>query len=95
MSTALQNSGVRILEHAGTIERFGPCPAGVRLVYSGRCAVAHRRDACRRRGRLVANTDGLDLAAAGVQTDPRGYIKVDSRLRVAHLASAFWRRLGT
>ena len=29
----------------------------------------------------VANTDGLDLAAAGVQTDPRGYIKVDSRLR--------------
>jgi pyruvate/2-oxoglutarate dehydrogenase complex dihydrolipoamide dehydrogenase (E3) component len=29
----------------------------------------------------VANTDGLDLAAAGVQTDPRGYIKVDPRLR--------------
>ena len=29
----------------------------------------------------VANTDGLDLAAAGVETDPRGYIKVDSELR--------------
>ena len=29
----------------------------------------------------VANTDGLDLAAAGVQTEQRGYIKVDSQLR--------------
>lgn len=29
----------------------------------------------------VANTEGLDLDAAGVQTDDRGYIKVDSRLR--------------
>ena len=29
----------------------------------------------------VANTDGLDLAAVGVETDPRGYIKVDSQLR--------------
>ena len=31
----------------------------------------------------VANTDGLDLAAAGVQTDSRGYIQVDSRLRTS------------
>ncbi len=29
----------------------------------------------------VANTDPLDLAVAGVETDPRGYIKVDSQLR--------------
>ncbi len=53
MSTALQASGVRILEHAGTIERFEPCPAGVRLVYSRKgCARACRRDARRRRGGL-------------------------------------------
>ncbi|MDQ0466872.1 pyruvate/2-oxoglutarate dehydrogenase complex dihydrolipoamide dehydrogenase (E3) component [Caulobacter ginsengisoli] len=31
-------------------------------------------------GRLP-NSDGLDLAAAGVETDARGYIKVDDRLR--------------
>lgn len=82
MSTALQNSGVRILEHAGTIERFEPCPAGVRLVYSRSGAQSHV-DATLAVVAVgwVANTDGLDLAAAGVQTDPRGYIKVDSRLR--------------
>ena len=53
MSTALQASGVRVLEHAGTIERFEPSPAGVRLVYSGSDAQArNRRDAGRGRGRL-------------------------------------------
>ena len=73
---------MQILEHAGTIERFEPCPAGVRLVYSRNGAQAHV-DATLAVVAVgwVANTDGLDLAAAGVQTDPRGYIKVDSRLR--------------
>ena len=82
MTAALQGSGVRILEHAGTIERFEPCPAGVRLVYSRNGAQAHV-DATLAVVAVgwVANTDGLDLAAAGVQTEPRGYIKVDSRLR--------------
>ena len=82
MSTALQASGVRVLEHAGTIERFEPSPAGVRLVYSGSDAQA-QIDATLAVVAVgwVANTDGLDLAAAGVETDPRGYIKVDSQLR--------------
>ena len=82
MSTALEASGVRILEHAGTIERFEPCPAGVRLVYSGSGAHAHV-DATLAVVAVgwVANTEGLDLAAAGVQTEQRGYIKVDSQLR--------------
>ena len=31
----------------------------------------------------VANTDGLDLDAAGVQSDSRGFIQVDSRLRTS------------
>ena len=82
MSTALEASGMRILEHAGTIERFEPSPAGVRLVYSGSGAYAHV-DATLAVVAVgwVANTDGLDLAAAGVQTEQRGYIKVDSQLR--------------
>lgn len=82
MSSALQGSGVRILEHAGTIERFEPSPAGVRLVHSKNGTQAHL-DATLAVVAVgwVANTDGLDLAAAGVQTDPRGYIKVDSQLR--------------
>ena len=82
MSSALQGSGVRILEHAVTIERFEPSPAGVRLVHSKNGTQAHL-DATLAVVAVgwVANTDGLDLAAAGVQTDPRGYIKVDSQLR--------------
>ncbi len=82
MSTALQGSGVRILERAGTIERFEPCAAGVRLVYSRSGAQAHV-DATLAVVAVgwVANTSGLDLAVAGVQTDSRGYIQVDSRLR--------------
>ena len=82
MSTALQGSGVRILERAGTIERFEACAAGVRLVYSTGGAQAHI-DATLAVVAVgwVANTDGLDLAVAGVQTDSRGYIEVNCVLR--------------
>ena len=82
MSTALQASGVRVLEHAGTIERFEPARAGVRLVHSrsGEIAQLDAALAVIAVG-WVANTDDLDLAAAGVETDPRGYITVDSQLR--------------
>ena len=31
----------------------------------------------------VADTAGLNLAAAGVETDPRGYVRVDEYLRTA------------
>ena len=82
MSSALQASGVRVLEDAGTIERFEPSPTGVRLVASGSDGPAHI-DATLAVVAVgwVANTDGLDLAAVGVETDPRGYIEVDSQLR--------------
>ncbi len=81
MSAALQESGVEILEHAGTIERFDPCADGVRLVYStnGERAQIDATLAVVAVG-WVANTSGLNLAAAGVQTERRGYIEVDSRL---------------
>ena len=80
----VQGAGVRILERAGTIERFEPCPAGVRLVYS-RSGAQARVDAALAVVAVgwVANTDGLDLAAAGVRTDARGYIQVDAQLRTS------------
>ena len=82
MSTALQGSGLRILEDAGTIERFEHCPAGVRLIYS-KSGAQQQIDATVVVVAVgwVANTEALELAAAGVQTDPRGYIEVDSQLR--------------
>ena len=82
MSTALQASGVRVLEHAGTIERFEPSSSGVRLAYSGSDAPAEI-DATVAVVAVgwIADTERLELEVAGVETDPRGYIKVDSQLR--------------
>ena len=82
MGTALRTSGLRLLEDAGRIEGFEPCPTGVRLVYtkSGARAQIDASVAVVAAG-WVANTHELDLAAAGVQTDPRGYIWVDPDLR--------------
>lgn len=82
MSTALQGSGMRVVEDAGTIERFERSSAGVRVVYSRRGAL-HHIDAAVAVVAIgwVANTDGLNLAAAGVRTDARGYVEVDSQLR--------------
>jgi pyruvate/2-oxoglutarate dehydrogenase complex dihydrolipoamide dehydrogenase (E3) component len=63
-------------------ERCEPCPVGVRLIYV-------KNDA--RNGidvtaavvavGWVANTAGLNLPAAGVQTNQRGYVPVHPQLR--------------
>jgi pyruvate/2-oxoglutarate dehydrogenase complex dihydrolipoamide dehydrogenase (E3) component len=82
MSTALQSSGVRVVEDAGSIERFEQSPAGVRVVYTKGGAQDYI-DAAVAVVAIgwVANTDGLNLAAAGVRTDARGYVEVDSQMR--------------
>ena len=84
MSRALQASGLRVLEDAGTIDRFEKCPAGVRLIYS-KGGARKQLDSTMVVAAIgwVANTDGLDLDAAGVQSDSRGFIQVDSRLRTS------------
>jgi dihydrolipoamide dehydrogenase len=79
---ALQSSGMEVLEDAGTIERFERCRAGVRLIYAKHDA----REMIEATVVVVAvgwvaNTAALNLAAAGVQTDQRGYVQVDSQLR--------------
>ena len=79
---ALQASGIRVLEQAGTIERFESCPAGVRLIYTKAGTQEHvEATVAVVAAGWVANTAGLDLAAAGVETDQRGYVRVDSQLR--------------
>ena len=91
VSAALKALGIRILEDAGTIERFESCPTGVRLIYTKSDTRQHV-DATVAVVAVgwVANTAGLDLAAAGVQTDQRGYVWVDSQLRttVPHIFAA-------
>lgn len=84
VSAAVQSSGIQVLEDAGTIERFEPSLTGVRLIYAKRGAreIIDATVAVVAVG-WVANTAGLNLAVAGVQTDHRGYVQVDSQLRTA------------
>ena len=79
---ALAESGIEVIENAGTIDRFERCAVGVRLIRSsgdGRRSV-DAAVAVVAAG-WVAATAGLDLARAGVQTDRRGFVQVDSYLQ--------------
>jgi pyruvate/2-oxoglutarate dehydrogenase complex dihydrolipoamide dehydrogenase (E3) component len=74
VAAALAADGVRVRTGA-TVEQVGP---GGRLLLAGGAEVAAER-------LLVAVgrdpvTDGLDLPAAGVRTDPRGHVVTDDRL---------------
>ena len=84
VATAFRNSGVIIKENFGAIDSFEKTPAGVRMWFSkeGRresaeaslvvCAIGWR-----------ANTTDLNLENAGVETDARGFIRVDDFLRTS------------
>jgi pyruvate/2-oxoglutarate dehydrogenase complex dihydrolipoamide dehydrogenase (E3) component len=84
VSAALAASGVRIVEDAGSIERFERSQIGVRLILSANGA-ADSVDAIVVVVAVgwVAATAGLNLDRAGVETDRRGYVEVDSQLRTA------------
>ncbi len=84
VSQALATSGIEVLENAGTIDRLEPSPGGVRLTYS-RGGSAHHIDTTMTvvAAGWVADTVELNLAAAGVQTDRRGYVQVDAQLRTS------------
>jgi pyruvate/2-oxoglutarate dehydrogenase complex dihydrolipoamide dehydrogenase (E3) component len=82
LNAALHAMQVRIMENAGTIERFDRLPNGIRTTCSDR-GMRTTIDAALVvvAAGWVANTEALHLAAAGVQLDSRGYIEVDSELR--------------
>ena len=81
VSAALAASGIQVVADAGTIERFEPCHTGVRLIYTKTDArnLVEASIAVVAVG-WVANTAGLSLDAAGVDTDQRGYVQVDAML---------------
>ncbi len=81
ISAGLETSGIRVLVDAGVIERFEPCPTGVRLTYKAQQLI-EATIAVVAVG-WVANTAGLDLPAAGVEIGQRGYVRVDSELRTS------------
>jgi len=87
---ALAGSGVQIVEDAGTIDRFEPAGAGVRLIHSAGEQQSIDAALAVVAAGWIAATDGLNLDRAGVQTDQRGYVQVDTYLRttVPHVFAA-------
>jgi pyruvate/2-oxoglutarate dehydrogenase complex dihydrolipoamide dehydrogenase (E3) component len=91
ITSALRSGGLEVIDDAGAIERFEPCADGVRLIYSEQGA-QRQLDATVVVVAIgwVAGTQGLQLEAAGVRTDARGFVAVDDQLRtsVPHIFAA-------
>jgi pyruvate/2-oxoglutarate dehydrogenase complex dihydrolipoamide dehydrogenase (E3) component len=82
VAAAFRESGIVVHEDFGAIEFFEKVPSGVRMVFSkdgSRCS-AEAALVVVAVG-WVADTAALRLTAAGVETDQRGFVKVDGYLR--------------
>ncbi|MFL6335075.1 MAG: dihydrolipoyl dehydrogenase family protein [Pyrinomonadaceae bacterium] len=84
VAAAFRASGIVVREDFGVIESFEKTPTGVRMFFS---KDGHRESV---EAALVvtaigwvADTGGLDLARARVETDHRGFIRVDEFLRTS------------
>lgn len=84
VALAFRESGITVLENFGTIDSFEKTPSGIRMTFS--------KDGARMNDEAaivivaigwVADTAGLNLSAAGVQLNNRGYVPVDSYLRTS------------
>src|SRR5205809_1479420 len=84
VAAAFRRSGIVVRENFGTIESFAKTPSGVRMVFS--------KDGVRDSAEAtlvvvavgwVANIAGLSLVTAGVETDHRGFVRVDAYLRTS------------
>jgi pyruvate/2-oxoglutarate dehydrogenase complex dihydrolipoamide dehydrogenase (E3) component len=84
VAAAFRASGIVVREGFGVIESFEKTETGVRMLFSknGHREAVEAALVVTAIG-WVADTDGLDLANAGVETDPRGFIRVDEFLRTS------------
>lgn len=84
VACAFRKTGIEVKEDFGVIESFEKTPTGVRMNFSndGNQRNAEAALAVTAIG-WVANTIGLDLPHAGVETDGRGFIRVDQFLRTS------------
>ena len=84
VSAAFRELGIVIQENFGTVESFEKTPTGVRMIFSrgGDRNSAEATLAVVAVG-WVADTAGLSLLTAGVETDHRGFVKVDEYLRTS------------
>ncbi len=84
IDSLFRESGIVVRENFGAIESFEKTPGGVRMIFSKDGA----RDSAEAALAVVAvgwvaNTAGMNLAASGVETDPRGFVRVDDYLRTS------------
>jgi dihydrolipoamide dehydrogenase len=84
VAASFRARGIVVREAFGTIESFERAPGGVRMVFS-RDGV---RDSATAALAVIAvgwtaNTAGLNLEAAGVETTERGFVRVDEHLRTS------------
>jgi dihydrolipoamide dehydrogenase len=84
VATAFREAGVIVHENFGAIDSFEKTLAGVRMNFSedGKRYSTEATLAVVAAG-WVANTSELNLAAAGVLTDHRGFVTVDDHLRTS------------
>jgi dihydrolipoamide dehydrogenase len=84
VAAAFRASGIEIRENFGTIESFERTPDGLRMTFV--------KDGVRQNATAalavvavgwVVDASGLNLEAAGVKLNPRGYIQVDEYLRTS------------
>ena len=84
VAKAFRASGIEVREDFGTIESFEKTASGVRMNFAkdGVRDSAEATVAIMAVGWL-ANTSGLNLEAAGVELNDRGFVKVDEYLRTS------------
>jgi pyruvate/2-oxoglutarate dehydrogenase complex dihydrolipoamide dehydrogenase (E3) component len=84
VTAAFRDAGITVRTDFGEMESFEKMPRGVQMNFI--------KDGVRSNAEAsivvvaigwVANTDGLNLAVAGVETDRRGFVRVDSNLRTS------------
>lgn len=84
VAAAFRESGIVVRENFGQIESFEKTTSGVRMVFTQNGA----RDSAEAALAVVAvgwvaETAQLNLASAGVELDPRGFVQVDEYLRTS------------
>jgi pyruvate/2-oxoglutarate dehydrogenase complex dihydrolipoamide dehydrogenase (E3) component len=84
VATAFREAGMVVRENFGSIDSFEKTPSGVRMVFS-KDGVRDSVEATLAVVAIgwVADTAGLNLAAAGVETNARGYVQVDAYLQTS------------
>jgi dihydrolipoamide dehydrogenase len=84
VADAFRESGIEVRENFGVIESFEKTPEGIRMRFSkdGEQQNTEASLAVIAIG-WTANTAGLDLARAGVETDKRDFVRVDEFLRTS------------